>query len=269
MITRQELEQFLKETFQYDRFQDNCQNGLQIEGKAEIETVAFGVSFHLPLLEQAMQQNADAIIAHHGIFGKNFFVLKGAMREKIWRLLQHDISLFGIHLPLDAHEQLGNNAELLRYLGAEIVEPLNVGYIGHNSQEYSLAQMLDIFHDRLHSEGFQPPFADVPASFLLAPMYRHGFLAYANGPEIPRNIAVLSGSAAKEFRSDILREKHIDTYICGSVDEAAAAASLETRMNFVNLGHYWSEKSGILALKAEIERRFDVSAVFLEVENII
>ncbi len=269
MIFRQELEQFLQETFQYGRFQDSCQNGLQIEGKPEIETIAFGVSFHLPLIEQAIQQRADAIIVHHGIFGKDFFTLTGTMREKIRLLLQHDMSLFGIHLPLDAHEQFGNNAELLRYLGAEIAAPFEVGYFGHNSQEYSLAQMLDIFHDRLHPEGFLPPFADASTSRLLAPTYRHGFLAYANGLEIPRKLAVLSGSAAREYRPNMLRDNGVDTYICGSVSEATAAISLETRTNFVNLGHYWSEKPGVLALKTEIEYRFGVNTVFLEVENII
>ena len=84
-MLRDELEQFLQETFQYDRFQDYCHNGLQIAGKDVIRKIVFGVSFHLPLLEHAIRLEADAIFVHHGIFGKEFFHLKGVMKEKIKR----------------------------------------------------------------------------------------------------------------------------------------------------------------------------------------
>ncbi len=269
MILRNELNTFLKETFHVERFQDHCQNGLQVEGKSQIDTIAFGVSFHLPLLERAIRFGADAIVVHHGFFGKDFFSLTGRRREQIRLLLQHDISLFGVHLPLDAHEQLGNNAELLRYLGAEMVEPFQVGFFARNTQEHSLTTMLDIFHHALHPADYQPAVSLPPAPFLLAPTFRHGFLVYPNGPEIPKKLAVISGSASREYRSNEIVERGVDTFICGSVDESAAAVSYETRTNFINLGHYWSEKPGILALQAEIERNFDVRALFIEIENMV
>ena len=71
-MKRTELEQYLKELFQYEKFEDFCQNGLQVEGKEEIRKIAFGVSFHLPLLEQAIQAQADALFVHHGSFGQNY-----------------------------------------------------------------------------------------------------------------------------------------------------------------------------------------------------
>jgi len=269
MILRNELNTFLKETFHYDRFQDSCQNGLQVEGKTQIDTIAFGVSLNLPLIERAIQFHADAIIVHHGFFGKEVFSLTGRRREQIRLLLQHDMSVFGIHLPLDAHEQFGNNAELLRYLGAEILEPFRVGFFARNRQEHSLTAMLDIFHHALHPSNSSPIESSSPTPSLLAPTYRHGFLAYANGPDIPKKLAVISGSAWREYFSHEFVESGADTFICGNVDEPVAAASHETRTNFVNLGHYWSEKPGILALKAEIERNFEVRAIFIEIENSI
>lgn len=269
MILRNELSIFLKETFHVERFQDFCQNGLQVEGKAQIETIAFGVSLHLPFIERAIQFNADAIIVHHGFFGKDVFSLTGRRREQIRLLLQHDISVFGMHLPLDAHQQYGNNAELLRYLGAEMLEPFDVGFFARNTQEHPLTAMLDIFHHALHPAAYQPAASPAPAPFLLAPTYRHGFLTYPNGPEIPKKLAVISGGASREYRSNAIFERGVDTFICGSVDESAAAVSYETRTNFINLGHYWSEKPGILALKSEIERSFDVRALFIEIENAV
>lgn len=267
MILRSELNTFLKETFHDERFQDHCQNGLQVEGKAQIETIVFGVSLNLLLIERAIQFGADALIVHHGFFGRDLFTLTGRRREQIRLLLKHDLSVFGMHLPLDAHEQLGNNAELLRYLGAEILEPFQVGFLARNAQEHTLTAMLDLLHHALHPANYHPAVSPAPAPFLLAPTYRHGFLAYVNGPEIPRKLAVISGSASREYRSNDLFERGVDTFICGSVDESAAAVSYETRTNFINLGHYWSEKPGILALKAEIERNFEVRALFIDIEN--
>ena len=269
MIKRSELEQFLKEMFLYENFQDYCQNGLQVEGKEEIKKIVFGVSFNLPLLEKAIEQQADAILVHHGIFGKDFFCLKGIMKDKIKLLLQHDVSLFGIHLPLDAHDTFGNNAQLLSYLGAEILEPYEVGFIANNAQQHSLTQILDIFHQRLQPEAYQSPSLTYPFPSVFMPHVRHGFLYFNNGPEIPQKIAIISGGAAKQYRSEELLAKGVDTYICGSVDEVTPAWSYETKTNFLNIGHYWSEKSGVMALQAEIERLFEVETEFVEIENVI
>ena len=266
-MLRKELEQFLADTFQYGDFDDYCQNGLQIEGKDEIHTIAFGVSFNLPLLHEAIASQTDAIIVHHGFFGKNFLSLRGVMREKIKLLLQHDVSLFGIHLPLDAHWGYGNNAQLFSYIGGEIVEPYDVGFIGNNSKHYSLLQLLDQFHQQLHPEQYQDIPAETPNSSVLAPKYQHGFLYFDNGPEIPQKIAIMSGDSARYYREGL--EKGFDTFIGGSIDEPTPAISYETETNFINLGHYWSEKPGILALQQAIDQQFDVKTIFIEIENVI
>ncbi len=269
MLQRTDLGHFLQELFQYDKFEDYCQNGLQVEGKDEIQKIIFGVSFNLPFLEQAIQQRADAIIVHHGIFGKNFFSLKGVMKEKIKLLLEHEISLFGIHLPMDAHKPYGNNAQLFSYLGVELIEAFDVGFIGENRQQHSLTQMLEIFHQKLQPQGFQFQSVEQPVASVLMPKQQYGFLYFDNGPEVPEKIAIISGGSARTYRSAELLETGVDTYICGSVEEVTSAFSYETKTNFANIGHYWSEKSGPLALKAKIEQQFDVETIFIELENII
>ena len=266
-MLRTELEQFLAATFQSENFEDHCQNGLQVEGKASIQKIACGVSFNLPFLEAALTFQADALIVHHGIFGKNFFSVTGVLKAKIKLLLQHDISLFGIHLPLDAHREYGNNAQLFAYLGGEILEPYDVGFIGKNSNHYPLAQILDIFHQKLHPATYQDLPADVAGSAVLTPKRQHGFLYFANGPNVPEKIAIISGGASKFYPDTV--KKGIDTFICGSVDEPTPALAYETQTNFINLGHYWSEKPGILALQAAIAQQFAVETAFLEIENVI
>lgn len=268
-MLRTDLEHFLKELYHYEKFEDYCQNGLQIEGKEEIQKLVFGVSFNLPFLQKAIEARADAIIVHHGIFGKNFFTVKGVLKARVQPLLQHNISLFGIHLPMDAQEQFGNNAQLLSYLGAEVLEPYDLGFIGKNTQEHSLSRILDIFHEKLHPAGYYQPPVEPPLASVLTPKQQHGFVFFDHGPQIPRKIAIISGGAAMKYRSEDLLSKGVDTYISGSVDEATPAWSYETQTNFINLGHYWSEKSGPLALQQEIKRLFDVTTEFLEVENMI
>jgi putative NIF3 family GTP cyclohydrolase 1 type 2 len=41
------------------------------------------------------------------------------MKERLQRLLAHDINLYAYHLPLDAHPELGNNAQLGKVLGLQ------------------------------------------------------------------------------------------------------------------------------------------------------
>lgn len=269
MVVRQDLERLLKETFEYEKFEDYCQNGLQVEGKTEIHKLVVGVSFNLPLLESAIEANADAIFVHHGIFGKNFFCVKGVLKHKVKLLLQHDISLFGIHLPLDAHEQYGNNAQLAGYLGAEIIEPFDVGVIAHNTQKHSLAQIMEVFHQCMHPRGIKISALTPDLKSPLMPTQKHGFIAFPNGPDIPEKLAIISGGSARNYRSEALLEKGVDTFICGSVEEATPAWSYESRTNFLNIGHYWSEKAGVRAVQALLEERFDIETLFVEIENLM
>ncbi|PID60050.1 hypothetical protein CSB45_00750 [candidate division KSB3 bacterium] len=276
MLTRTELDVFLRETYRYADFQDYCHNGLQIEGKEQIHKIVFAVSFHMPLLTQAIAVQADAIIVHHGIFGKNFFRVTGSLKKKVRALLSHDMSLFGIHLPMDAHKRLGNNAQLASYLGAEIFDVFDIGFFVRNTEGYTFSEMIDIFHRKLYSTVSGSLSATASAASLtspnslLHPRLIHGFLCYPYGPERPERIAIVSGGSSRLFRlEELLDMQGIDTFICGSVDESTAAAAYESRRNFLNIGHYWSEKAGPLALKAEIEEQFDVETQFIDVENII
>jgi dinuclear metal center YbgI/SA1388 family protein len=277
-MLRTELEHFLSATFEYPNFQDYCQNGLQVEGRDTIQMLVCGISFNLPLLQEAIRLRADAILVHHGVFGKEFFTLRGPMRQKIKLLLAHDISLFGIHLPLDAHAEYGNNAQLFAAIGGGELTPFDVGFIGQNPGQFALTEMLDVFHRQLHpaeyagfSDEVEGSFAEQGSfgeqSLVLLPKRRHDFVYFANGPKTPETIGIMSGGGAKYYRDAIARG--VDTFITGSVEEPTPAIAYETRTNFVCLGHYWSEKPGIRALQHAIEREFNAQTAFVEVPNIV
>ena len=66
-IKREELEKYLNQLLKVDEFDDLGPNGLQVEGRSQIEKIITGVSGCVELFEKAIQENADAIIVHHGI----------------------------------------------------------------------------------------------------------------------------------------------------------------------------------------------------------
>ena len=107
MPKRQDILQYCDEVLQTALFKDYAPNGLQVEGKHEIRKIVSGVTASLALIEAAIDVGADAILVHHGLFwrGQDGRVT-GWMRQRLSRLLAHDINLFAYHLPLDAHPQL-------------------------------------------------------------------------------------------------------------------------------------------------------------------
>jgi dinuclear metal center YbgI/SA1388 family protein len=118
MTDRRDLLLAFDTLLQPERFKDYCHNGLQVEGQMPVRKIVSGVTASLALIEAAIAQQADAIFVHHGLFWRGFDGrVTGWMRQRLALLLQHNINLFAYHLPLDAHPELGNNAQLGRVLG--------------------------------------------------------------------------------------------------------------------------------------------------------
>src|SRR4051794_13562990 len=118
MATAQQLLQAFDALLQPERFKDYGPNGLQVEGKGDVRRIISGVTASRALIEAAVAAQADAIFVHHGLFwrGQDGRVT-GWMKQRLALLLAHDINLFAYHLPLDAHAELGNNAQLALRLG--------------------------------------------------------------------------------------------------------------------------------------------------------
>ena len=263
MLLRDQLTCFLRDLYHYENYQDFCENGLQVEGQEEVRTIVFGVSFNLPFLQRALEKEPGAIIVHHGIFQSGVFKITGVLKQKIKILMDRGISLYGIHLPMDAHPEVGHGVLLLSALGAGGIEPFDVGAWGENVKGHSLDRMLEIFHRELHPGDFVSPQEGEDGIFSLSSAY--GFRVLRNGPAVPKNLAVITGGSADFYEKAIARGA--DTFFCGDIKEWTPAISVETRTNFVNLGHYFSEKPGILALKKIIAGKFAVRTEYIEIPN--
>ncbi|MCK5521373.1 MAG: Nif3-like dinuclear metal center hexameric protein [Candidatus Marinimicrobia bacterium] len=264
MISRNELNDWLKNTFSYENFEDYCFNGLQVEGGDEINKIGFAVSFNSLLAERALIKKYDALIVHHGFFGKNLFQFSGVLKKKIMLLMQGNTSLFGIHLPLDAHPEIGNNAVLLSWLNCDNLHPFEVGFTANNAANYSIKDMLQIFELNLGNHGHCKETEKLSP---LTPQIVNGSQAWLYGPKTPKKIACVSGGA-----SDLIEKAAAagaDTYICGEVKEQTPAIAMDLGMNFINLGHYRSEKAGVQALMQKINTKFDVDCEFIDIVNVI
>ena len=121
-----------------ERFKDYGPNGLQVEGKSNVQKIVSGVTASLALIEAAVAAHADAIFVHHGLFWRGQSgVVTGWMKQRLALLLKHDINLYAYHLPLDAHPQLGNNAQLGLQLGLTANSRFgeqNLGFMGARTE---------------------------------------------------------------------------------------------------------------------------------------
>lgn len=123
-----ELEQLINEKLNSAAISDYAPNGLQVEGKETVQKIVTGVTASQALLDEAVRLEVDAVIVHHGYFWKGESpVIRGMKRRRLKTLLANDINLYGWHLPLDSHPELGNNAQLAALLGITVmgeIEPL-------------------------------------------------------------------------------------------------------------------------------------------------
>ncbi|MGC4061365.1 MAG: Nif3-like dinuclear metal center hexameric protein [Aquabacterium sp.] len=252
MIDRDALHRHLHALLEADRFKDYGPNGLQVEGKAEIHKVVTGVTASLALIDAAIAAGADAIFVHHGLFWRGQDGrITGWMKQRIARLIQHDINLFAYHLPLDAHATLGNNAQWGLRLGLAADARFgdqNLGFIGPAPQDTN-AQAMDVASLASHVEtALQRPPVVVPG----------------DGRPL-RRVAWCSGGAQGYFEQAIAASA--DVFLTGEISEPQAHYARETGVAFMACGHHASERYGVQAVGAHLAGQFDVAHQFLDIDN--
>jgi len=128
MATLSAIVDYLDILLQPAAFQDYCPNGLQVEGRPEVNVLISGVTACQALIDAAIEQQADAVLVHHGYFWKGEDPgITGMKQRRIKALLENGISLLAYHLPLDIHDEVGNNVQLAERLGFEIEGSLAEG----------------------------------------------------------------------------------------------------------------------------------------------
>ena len=242
-----ELENYTGQLLDIARFRDYCPNGLQVEGRPQVTHLVSGVTASLALLEAALAAGADAILVHHGYFWRNEPpAIVGAKRRRLALLLQNDVSLLAYHLPLDAHAELGNNAQLGSLLGFQVE-----GWFG----EQSIAA-----HGRLA----QP----LPLSALAADMERklaRTPLVIGDAAATIRRVAWCSG-AAQDYLAEAA-QLGVDAFVTGEVSEHTVHFARESGVAFIAAGHHATERYGVKALGGHLAAHFGLKHTFIDIPN--
>jgi dinuclear metal center YbgI/SA1388 family protein len=245
----EQLNKYLNSYLKIDNFTDYCPNGLQVEGKPTIKKIVTAVSASLELFNKAIEQEADAILVHHGIiWNYERPVYKGSYRERVKVLLDNNINLFAFHLPLDAHPVVGNNAQLAKFLGLKSVKPFG----DHKGQIIG-------FKGKIVKTTKEKFFKKVEN------IVKRELLVFPFGPKNINNVGIVSGGAQKEF-SQAISEK-LDAYITGEVSEHIMYLSQEEKVHYISAGHYATEQFGVKALGNHLKTKFKIEVEFIDIPN--
>jgi dinuclear metal center YbgI/SA1388 family protein len=250
MARRDEIVAFLDELLDAPSWDDYGPNGLQVVGRDEVDTVVTGVSAHRDLFERAAAEGAGMVLVHHGIFWRSTPQAVGAqMKGRLKSLFDADMSLVAYHLPLDAHEEVGNNALICEELGLERGERFGeaagrkIGFVGHAREPLTL----DDLAQRCEKAFGRPP------------------LVLPGGSEEVARVGIVSGGGGSSLTE--AATLGLDALITGEPEEPAMADAAETGVNFVACGHYSTETFGVRRLGEMLTERFGVTHVFVEVPN--
>ena len=227
---------------------DVSNNGLQVEGKAEVRKAVFAVDASLRLFELATERNADLVFVHHGLsWGAEPRRLTGVAAGRYRELFRHDISLYASHLPLDAAPGFGNNAVLSRMIGLENPEPffnyhgVDIGFIGDLPGAKTAAELKKIYDEALGGDAT-----------LLGDAAK------------PRNrIAVVSGGGGLESLEETIN-RGADLLVTGELGHVMYHYALESRVAVLALGHYLSETTGPRALMELAEKKLELETEFID-----
>lgn len=248
--TRVDLLQAFDALLQPSRFKDYGPNGLQVEGRTRIEKIVSGVTASRALIEAAIEAKADAIFVHHGLFwrGQDGCVT-GWMKQRLALLLAHDINLLAYHLPLDAHPELGNNAQLGLQLGLQAHSWFGeqaLGFLGG------------------HRDGGSFANARVLADHVEKTLKRSVTLVGPAQTAI-KTIAWCSGGAQSYFEAAIAAGA--DAFITGEISEPQAHYAREMGVAFIACGHHASERYGAPAVAAQVAAQFGLAHQFIDIDN--
>lgn len=224
-------------------------NGLQLEADGDVTRVAVGVDASHAVIQGAIAQGAQLLVVHHGLFWGGAQRITGAFRARLKPAFDAGLAIYGAHLPLDAHPELGNNARLARTLGLEPTE----GFGKFQTISVGVAGIADVAT------------ADLVARARAYAEGEGGQLVVAGPVEgkRTRRWALITGAGAS---SDALRqaaELGVDTFITGEGPHHTAIDGPELGITMLYAGHYATETIGVKAVGAHLERTFGLPWSFV------
>lgn len=246
-----QLEKILNELLSPQLIKDYAPNGLQVEGKSEIKRIVTGVTASQALINKAVELNADALLVHHGYFWKGEpEPIRGMKGNRIRTLIKNDINLFGYHLPLDIHPELGNNAELARLLEIDVEgglegHPQSVAMFGRLKEPLSGEEFAKKINQVLNRE---PLHIDPEANDKMIETV--GWCT--GGGQDFIELAVANG---------------LDAFVSGEISERTTYTAREMDIHYFAAGHHATERYGVKALGEWLAKEHGLDVEFIDIDN--
>lgn len=254
MLTNLEFEHILDTKLNAKQIADYAPNGLQVEGRKQIQKIVTGVTATLPLIEKAIELDADAILVHHGYFWKSETpCIRGMKGKRIKQLLVNDINLFGYHLPLDIHPELGNNAQLAQLLGIQNLvgledKPNSIPVYGEFNTPISAQELAQRIEQQLHRK----------------PIVCDEFVE-EYPQKLIKTVAICTGGGQGYI--DLAASKGIDAFITGEISEQTTHSAREQGIYFFSAGHHATERYGVKALGEWLAKEYQLDVTFIDIDN--
>ena len=251
MIERKNIEDFCEKLLTPELFQDYGPNGLQIEGKEKIKRVALAVSATRASVAKAVALKADALIVHHGLFWRfhGARTITGPFAKRIAPLIQNQINLFGYHLPLDAHLEVGNAAQV-----AAKIEMTELKAFGDYKKMPTGVQGV-----------FKTPLKVSELKEKLESVLNHQVIFSGPDQKMISSMGIITGGANSEW----VQAHHagLDAYLTGEMSEHDWHESAESEITMFAGGHNATEQFGVQALGEKLKDEFGLEVVFIPSEN--
>lgn len=244
VIDRDELAKTLDDLLDADRISDYCPNGLQVEGRKQIRKVITGVTASLELLELAADKGADAVLVHHGLMWKGDpQVITGFRKRRLEVVLRAGLNVFGYHLPLDLHPELGNNVQLGGLLGWKAdraVGSKGLVQVAHLPRPHCLDELV------------------AKVSSVLG--HRCEVVGNKEGGRFIKTVAWCTGGAPGYVEDAALAGA--DLYLTGELSEPSVHVAAETGVSLLGAGHHATERCGVKALGEWLAREKGLEVEF-------
>ncbi len=245
------LSNYLNNLLNINNFsKDGSNNGLQVEATDEVKKVGFAVDACMKSFQRAAEENCDLLIVHHGIsWGPSLKYLTGLNAKRVGFLFRNNLSLYAAHLPLDAHNELGHNAQIAKRL--EITDPKpfaeyagnDIGFYGQLKEAVSLEQFVETVNSALSTD-----------SIVINPN---------DSKRTIKSVGIVSGGAADEVVA--AAELGLDAYITGEFIHQHYHTINELDIPLIAAGHYKSEVPGIEAVMENLEQEFGIETLFIDI----
>lgn len=246
-MNRNEIVSYLDSYLQIDEIEDYGPQGLQVETDNEtVQRIALAVDAAPAAIAAAAEWNADMLLVHHGVLWRDVERIAGPLGERVRRLMQGGVNLYAAHLPLDAHQEVGNNAVLAQMFGIDVSEwwfapkgtPL--GVLGTATAVTGRDQFVAHVEEKLNTEARLLP----------------------HGPDPIQTVAIISGFGAGQAA-----EAHAlgaDTFLTGETSHANYWDAADYGMNIIYAGHYATETVGVQALGRHLAEKFGLECRFFD-----